>query len=79
MNAEKKKQKAVMTNKIKSKYIKMAYKIRKLPNKPEYKVFNKLTGVVHSNSSTLQNAKKQVTLLNMIDHNVPLKKNYIKK
>jgi len=57
----------------------MPYKIRKLPNKEEYKVYNKETGVVHSNSSSLANAKKQVTLLNMIDHNVPLKKNYIKK
>lgn len=57
----------------------MPYKIRKLPNVSEFKVYNKLTGVVHSKSSSLPNAKKQVTLLNMIDHNVPLKKNYIKK
>lgn len=52
----------------------MPYKIRKLPDKNEYKVFNKKTGVVHSKGSTLANAKKQITLLNMVDHNVPLKK-----
>jgi hypothetical protein len=52
----------------------MPYKIRKLPNQEEYKVFNKKTGLVHSKGSTLANAKKQITLLNMIDHNVPLKK-----
>ena len=51
----------------------MPYKIRKLPNKDEFKVFNKKTGVVHAKDTTLAKAKKQVTLLNMIDHNVPLK------
>jgi len=51
----------------------MPYKIRKLPDKNEYKVSNKKTGVIHSKGSTLANAKKQITLLNMIDHNVPLR------
>lgn len=51
----------------------MPYKLRKLPDQKLYKVYNKATGAVHSQGSTLVNAKKQITLLNMIDHNVPMK------
>lgn len=52
----------------------MPYVIRKLPNKELYKVINKETKKVHSYSTTLENAKKQITLLNMVDAGVPLKK-----
>jgi hypothetical protein len=52
----------------------MPYSIRKLPNQDLYRVFNTQTKVIHSYSTTLENAKKQVTLLNMVDAGVPLKK-----
>jgi len=52
----------------------MPYSIRKLPNQDLYRVFNTQTKVIHSYSTTLANAKKQVTLLNMVDAGVPLKK-----
>jgi hypothetical protein len=52
----------------------MPYSIRKLPNQDLYRVYNKQTKVIHSYSTTLANAKKQVTLLNMVDAGVPLKK-----
>lgn len=52
----------------------MPYAIRKLPNKDLYRVYNKDTKVVHSYSTTLENAKKQVKLLHMVDAGVPLKK-----
>jgi hypothetical protein len=52
----------------------MPYSIRKLPNQDLYRVYNKQTKAVHSYSTTLANAKKQVTLLNMVDAGVPLKK-----
>jgi len=45
----------------------MPYIIRKLPNQPYYKVSNKITGEIHSNKTTLDNAKKQVKLLYMIE------------
>ena len=45
----------------------MPFIIRKLPNKQYYKVSNKITGAVHSKATTLDNAKKQVRLLYMID------------
>lgn len=48
----------------------MPYAIRKLPNQDAYKVYNKKTKVVHSKHTTLAKAKKQVILLNMIDHKV---------
>jgi hypothetical protein len=56
----------------------MPYKLRKLPNQNIYKVYNKTTGVVHSQGSNMANAKKQITLLNMIDHNVPMKSRKMK-
>jgi len=41
----------------------MPYNIRKLPNQDLYRVYNKDTKSVHSYSTTLENAKKQVALL----------------
>lgn len=46
----------------------MPYDIRKLPNKPLYKVYNKLTKAVYSKATTMPRAEKQVRLLNAIDH-----------
>lgn len=46
----------------------MPYKMRKLPNSDLYKVWNTETGEVHSHGSTLENAKKQIRLLHMIDN-----------
>jgi hypothetical protein len=46
----------------------MPFGIRKLPNKDLYKVFNKETKEVYSKGSTLENAKKQVRLLYMIEN-----------
>jgi len=43
----------------------MPYIIRKLPKKDLYKVYNKETKKVHSYATTLENAKKQVSLLYM--------------
>jgi len=42
--------------------------IRKLPNKELYKVYNKETKKVHSYATTLENAKRQVSLLKDIDN-----------
>jgi len=52
---------------------KMVYLIRKLPKQNLYRVYNKQTKKIYAYSTTLDNAKKQVTLLNMIDAGVPLK------
>lgn len=46
----------------------MPYTIRKVKNKNEYSVKNTKTGVVHSKATTLENAKKQVKLLYMVDN-----------
>lgn len=46
----------------------MPYKIRKIRNKPLYSIKNFDNGVFHSYGTTLQNAKKQVALLQMIDN-----------
>lgn len=51
----------------------MPYSIRKLPNKDLYRVYNTQNKAVHSYATTLENAKKQVTLLHMVDAGVPLK------
>lgn len=45
----------------------MVFKIRKLRNKELYQVKNAKTGEVHSKHTTLENAKKQVRLLYMIE------------
>ena len=52
----------------------MPYNFRKLPNQNLYRVYNSKTKEVHSYGTTLENAKKQIKLLNMIDAGVPLKK-----
>jgi 1-aminocyclopropane-1-carboxylate deaminase/D-cysteine desulfhydrase-like pyridoxal-dependent ACC family enzyme len=52
----------------------MPYKLRKLPKQDLYRVYNADTGEIHSYGTTLENAKKQITLLNMVDAGVPLKK-----
>lgn len=51
----------------------MPYKIRKLPNKNKYEVYNKLTGEKHAIQSTEKNAKSQFRLLNAI-HNKDFQK-----
>ena len=52
----------------------MPYSIRKLPNQNLYRVYNTQTKEIHSYGTTLENAKKQVKLLHMVDAGVPLKK-----
>jgi hypothetical protein len=52
----------------------MPYSIRKLPNQDLYRVYNTQTKAIHSYSTTLENAKKQVKLLHMVDAGVPLEK-----
>jgi hypothetical protein len=51
----------------------MPYSIRKLPKKDLYRVYNTKTKEIHSYGTSLENAKKQVKLLHMIDAGVPLK------
>lgn len=46
----------------------MPYIIRKVRNQDCYSVKNKESGKVHSKCSTLENAKKQVRLLRMIEN-----------
>jgi hypothetical protein len=53
----------------------MPYAIRKLPKQNAYRVYNKITKVIHATHTTLANAKKQVILLNMIEHNKLLNPN----
>jgi len=45
----------------------MTYKVRKVRNKNEYKVFNSQTGIIHSHHLTLDKAKAQLVLLNQIE------------
>lgn len=45
----------------------MPWKIRKLRNKDLYQVKNSKTGEIHSKHSILENAKKQVRLLYMLE------------
>ena len=42
--------------------------MQKLPNKDLYRITNSTTGQVHCKSCTKENAKKQMRLLNYIDH-----------
>lgn len=51
----------------------MPYKLRKLPNKNKYEVYNELSGEKHAQQSTLKNAKSQLRLLHAI-HNKDFKK-----
>lgn len=46
----------------------MPYTVRRLPHKNLYKVYNTNTKEVHSYGTTLDNAKKQVRLLYMLDN-----------
>lgn len=46
----------------------MPYKIRKLPNKDLYRVYNTQTGHVHAKGTTLEKAKRMIRLLNAVDH-----------
>ena len=57
----------------------MPYSIRKLPNQNKYRVKNKETGKIHAKATTLKNAKKQVRLMNAIDHNPKFAKKIRKK
>ena len=53
----------------------MPYSIRKLPNKPLYRVRNKDTGEIHSYGTTLNKAKAQVRLLESLKKRKIIKKN----
>lgn len=46
----------------------MPYKLRKMPKRPCYRVYNKRTKKVFSKCSSLENAKKQMRLLNAIKY-----------
>lgn len=46
----------------------MPYKIRKLPNKDLYRVYNTNTKEIKAKGTTLDKAKKMIRLLNAIDH-----------
>ena len=47
----------------------MPYKIRKLPNKNCYTVYNRISHRVFSKCSSLKKAKKQLALLRAIQYN----------
>ena len=47
----------------------MPYTLRKIRNKDLYRVINSKTKEIHSNGSTLENAKKQVRLLENLPEN----------
>lgn len=46
----------------------MPYKIRKLPNREEYRVYNSETKHIKAFATTLEKAKKMVRLLNAVEH-----------
>ena len=46
----------------------MPYKIRKLPNKNMYRVYNDRTKEVKAKETTLAKAQKMVRLLNAVNH-----------
>jgi len=46
----------------------MPYKIRKLPNKELYRVFNSETKEIKAKETTLQKAKAMIRLLNAVNH-----------
>jgi hypothetical protein len=46
----------------------MPYKIRKLPNKDLYRVYNTETKEVKARGTTLEKARAMVRLLNAVDH-----------
>lgn len=45
----------------------MPYELKRIKGEDLYKVYNTETGKVHSMGSTLENAKKQINLLNRIE------------
>lgn len=47
----------------------MPYRIRKVPNKPCYKVYNRRTKKVFAKCATKENAEKQLRLLRAIEFN----------
>lgn len=47
----------------------MPYKMRKMPNRDCYKVYNRITKKVFSKCSPLEKAKKQLRLLRAIQNN----------
>jgi len=47
----------------------MPYTVRKVRNKPCYRVSNKRTKKVYAKCSTKENAKKQVKLLRAVENN----------
>lgn len=51
----------------------MPYTIRKLPDKNLWRVYNTETKEIHSYGTSLENAKKQVKLLHMVDAGIELK------
>lgn len=54
----------------------MPYKIRKLPNKDLYRVYNTKTKEIKAKGTTLEKARKMIRLLNAVEHGfVPNKKN----
>jgi hypothetical protein len=44
----------------------MPFKIRKIPNKPCYRVYNAKTKKIHAKCTTKINAKRQLRLLNAV-------------
>jgi len=58
--------KNILRNKLSS-LVYMPYKITKNKN-GTYKVINKITGKIHSYDTTLENAKKQIRLMQAVDH-----------
>jgi len=46
----------------------MPYKIRKLPNKSLYRVYNVETKDIKANATTLEKARLMVRLLNAVEH-----------
>lgn len=47
----------------------MPYKLKKIRNKNLYKVYNSITGKIHSKGTTLDNAKAQMRLLSQLEGN----------
>lgn len=53
----------------------MPYKIRKLPNKEVYRVYNTETGEIKAKGTTMEKARSMIRLLNAIHHGfIPKKK-----
>lgn len=46
----------------------MPFKIRKMPNQPCYEVYKPKTGRKYAKCTTMKKARKQIALLNAIEH-----------